>query len=79
MDLCRCFAEMEVMGISHSLFEEKLEELKASKEVKLDTELTAADLKELVQEYKKVYVEAKGEQFPTGTLRVFKKIKKSYM
>lgn len=64
---------MQVMGISHSLFEEKLEELKASKEVKQDTELTAADLKELVQEYRKVYVEAKGEQFPIGTLRLLKK------
>ncbi|XXG83375.1 hypothetical protein AAC387_Pa10g1144 [Persea americana] len=54
-----------VMGIPHSLFEEKLEGLKAAKGVTLDTDLTATDLKELVAQYKKVYCEAKGEQFPT--------------
>ncbi|KAM0954285.1 putative pyruvate, phosphate dikinase [Dioscorea sansibarensis] len=54
-----------VMGISHSLFEEKLEALKASKGVSLDTDLTASDLKVLVEEYKKVYLEAKEEQFPS--------------
>ncbi|RZC55368.1 hypothetical protein C5167_014225 [Papaver somniferum] len=54
-----------VMGISHSLFEEKLQELKAAKGVQLDTELTASDLKELVEKYKKVYFEAKGEHFPS--------------
>ncbi|KAG9457485.1 hypothetical protein H6P81_001993 [Aristolochia fimbriata] len=54
-----------VMGIPHTLFEEKLEELKAAKGVRLDTELTSTDLKELVAEYKKVYLEAKSEQFPS--------------
>eukprot|EP00262_Sarcandra_glabra_P005606 TRINITY_DN17337_c0_g1_i1.p1 TRINITY_DN17337_c0_g1~~TRINITY_DN17337_c0_g1_i1.p1 ORF type:complete len:964 (+),score=218.38 TRINITY_DN17337_c0_g1_i1:131-3022(+) len=54
-----------VMGIPHSLFEEKLEGLKSAKGVTLDTELTAADLKELVAQYKQVYLEAKGEQFPS--------------
>ncbi|XP_074268713.1 pyruvate, phosphate dikinase, chloroplastic-like isoform X1 [Silene latifolia] len=53
-----------VMGISHSLFEEKLEKLKQTKGVTLDTDLTASDLKELVQLYKNVYLEAKGEKFP---------------
>ncbi|KAI0489448.1 hypothetical protein KFK09_029291 [Dendrobium nobile] len=53
-----------VMGIPHSRFEEKLEALKASKGVSQDTELSASDLKDLVSEYKKVYVEIKGEQFP---------------
>lgn len=57
---------LKVMGIPHSLFEEKLEGLKAAKGVTLDTDLTATDLKELVAQYKKVYYEAKGEQFPTG-------------
>lgn len=55
------------MGIPHSLFEEKLEELKCAKRVNLDTELTAEHLKELVELYKNVYVEAKGEGFPLGT------------
>ncbi|XP_052190876.1 pyruvate, phosphate dikinase, chloroplastic isoform X1 [Diospyros lotus] len=54
-----------VMGISHSLFEEKLENLKNVKGVKLDTELTASDLKELVEQYKSVYIEARGENFPS--------------
>ncbi|OIT39510.1 PREDICTED: pyruvate, phosphate dikinase, chloroplastic isoform X1 [Nicotiana attenuata] len=54
-----------VMGISHSLFAEKLEKMKDAKGVKLDTELTASDLKQLVEQYKNVYVEAKGEKFPS--------------
>ncbi|XP_042436906.1 pyruvate, phosphate dikinase 2-like [Zingiber officinale] len=58
-----------VMGIPHSLFEEKLEELKAAKGAKQDTDLTAGDLKELVIEYKKVYTKAKGEQFPSDPKR----------
>ncbi|XP_018634044.1 pyruvate, phosphate dikinase, chloroplastic-like isoform X2 [Nicotiana tabacum] len=54
-----------VMGIPHSLFAEKLEKLKDAKGVKLDTELTASDLKQLVEQYKNVYLEAKGEKFPS--------------
>lgn len=54
-----------VMGISHSSFEEKLEKLKDAKGVELDTDLTAYDLKELVEQYKNVYLEAKGEEFPS--------------
>ncbi|OMO84023.1 hypothetical protein CCACVL1_11038 [Corchorus capsularis] len=54
-----------VMGIPHSLFEEKLERMKEEKGAKLDTDLRAADLKELVQRYKNVYLEAKGEMFPS--------------
>ncbi|GAB4851185.1 hypothetical protein Ancab_030479 [Ancistrocladus abbreviatus] len=48
-----------VMGILHSSFEDKLEKLKHEKGVKLDTELTAFDLKELVLQYKNVYLEVK--------------------
>ncbi|KAE8660103.1 Pyruvate [Hibiscus syriacus] len=54
-----------VMGIPHSLFEEKLETMKEAKGAKLDTDLTANDLKELVEQYKNVYLEAKGERFPS--------------
>ncbi|KAK6130417.1 hypothetical protein DH2020_035827 [Rehmannia glutinosa] len=54
-----------VMDIPHSLFEEKLESMKNAKGVKLDTDLTASDLRELVEEYKGVYLEAKGEKFPS--------------
>ncbi|URE07519.1 Pyruvate phosphate dikinase [Musa troglodytarum] len=58
-----------VMGIPHSRFEEQLEALKTAKGVKDDTDLTAADLKDLVAQYKNVYIEAKGEQFPTDPSR----------
>jgi pyruvate, orthophosphate dikinase len=54
------------MDIPHALFEEKLEAMKKAKGVKNDTDLTATDLKELVSQYKDVYVEAKGEPFPSG-------------
>lgn len=58
------------MGIPHALFEEKLDALKKAEGAKEDTELTAAHLKELVAQYKGVYVEAKGEQFPTGEILI---------
>ncbi|KAL9686787.1 hypothetical protein QQ045_031180 [Rhodiola kirilowii] len=54
-----------VMDIPHSAFEEKLEKMKEAKRVKLDTELTASDLKELVKQYKNVYIEVIGEKFPS--------------
>lgn len=57
------------MGIPHSLFEEKLGQLKAERGVQLDTDLTASDLKDLVEQYKNVYVEFQGEKFPTGMNR----------
>ncbi|KAG8068795.1 hypothetical protein GUJ93_ZPchr0005g14884 [Zizania palustris] len=54
-----------VMDIPHALFEEKLEAMKAAKGLHNDTDLSATDLKELVGQYKNVYVEAKGEPFPS--------------
>ncbi|KAM6545303.1 hypothetical protein CsatB_026039 [Cannabis sativa] len=54
-----------VMGIPHSSFEEKLENMKHVKGVQLDTDLSASDLKELVEQYKNVYLETKGEKFPS--------------
>lgn len=59
---------LEVVGIPHSRFEEKLEALKAAKGISVDTDLSAADLKELVVRYKDVYIEAKGEHFPSGKI-----------
>ncbi|KAL8153658.1 hypothetical protein V2J09_011418 [Rumex salicifolius] len=58
-----------VMGIPHSSFEEKLESLKQAKGVELDTELSASDLKELVGQYKKVYLEATGNEFPSDPMK----------
>ncbi|KVH91443.1 ATP-grasp fold, subdomain 1 [Cynara cardunculus var. scolymus] len=43
----------------------RLGQLKAERGVKLDTDLTASDLKDLVEQYKNVYVEWKGEKFPS--------------
>ena len=52
------------MGVEHELFEHELSGLKNEKGVKLDTELTADDLKELVKRYKAVYEKQVGEPFP---------------
>lgn len=54
-----------VMGIPHELFEDKLQKLKDTKGVNLDTDLTSSDLKELVEQYKAVYIEATNEKFPS--------------
>lgn len=54
-----------VMGIPHALFDEKLEKMKSMKGIRLDTDLNASDLKELVEEYKSVYVQSRGEKFPS--------------
>jgi pyruvate,orthophosphate dikinase len=58
-----------VLGIPHSQFDEKLETMKNKKSIKLDTELTASDLKELADEYKGVYIQATGEKFPSDPKR----------
>ncbi|MBE6051643.1 MAG: pyruvate, phosphate dikinase [Clostridium sp.] len=53
-----------VMGIEKRLFENKIDEMKESKNVQFDTELTADDLKELVVRFKEIYKKEKGEEFP---------------
>ncbi|MFL0267846.1 pyruvate, phosphate dikinase [Candidatus Clostridium radicumherbarum] len=57
------FADV-VMEIEKRNFENILDEVKEAKGVKLDTELNAADLKEVVKRFKAFYKEAKGEEFP---------------
>jgi pyruvate, orthophosphate dikinase len=52
------------MGVEHEKFEHELAELKKQKGVKLDTELSADDLKELVRRYKGVYKAHVGKDFP---------------
>ncbi len=52
------------MGVEHEAFEHELEGLKKEKGVKLDTDLSADDLKELVKRYKAVYKKHVGEDFP---------------
>jgi pyruvate,orthophosphate dikinase len=52
------------MGVEHEEFEHEISKLKAEKNVKLDTELTVEDLKELVKRYKAVYKKHVGDDFP---------------
>lgn len=66
-DSYRRFVQMfgsVVMDVEHDKFEEALQSKKDKKNVKFDTELTAEDLKELVEDYKKIIKEAKGKNFP---------------
>jgi pyruvate,orthophosphate dikinase len=53
-----------VMGVPHACFEEVMELLKAEKGVMADIDLTADDLKELVERYKAVYRQKTGFMFP---------------
>ncbi|MBS2211482.1 pyruvate, phosphate dikinase [Carboxylicivirga mesophila] len=60
-----------VMGVEaeegeHNPFEVVLDELKEARGYKLDTELTAGDLKELVEKYKAVVRKHAGVDFPTN-------------
>jgi len=57
------FADV-VMEIDKANFEALMDAMKHAKGVKLDTELDANDLKELVKEFKAKYLELKGEEFP---------------
>jgi len=53
-----------VLGVKHELFESHLDELKHSRGVKLDTDLGADDLAQLVASYKKVVEATTGAGFP---------------
>ncbi len=55
-----------VMEIQKSLFEEEIDKMKAEKGAKLDTELTAEDLKELVVRFKAIYKKEKNSEFPNN-------------
>ncbi|MGN0771631.1 MAG: pyruvate, phosphate dikinase [Christensenellales bacterium] len=66
-DCYRRFIQMfsdVVMGSSKSSFEKIIDELKEAKGVKLDTELTAEDLQELIAKFKQFYKEDQGQEFP---------------
>ena len=54
-----------VIGLSKSVFERLIDKKKEEVGVKLDNELTAEDLKDLVNQFKQYYKEEKGEDFPT--------------
>ena len=53
-----------VMEISKSKFERVLDEIKEKKGYKFDTDLTADDLKEVIAEFKAIYKQEKGTDFP---------------
>ena len=57
-----------VMEIQKSLFEEEIDKMKAERGVKLDTELTADDLKELVTRFKEIYKREKKSEFPSNPI-----------
>jgi pyruvate,orthophosphate dikinase len=66
-DTYRRFIQMfgnVVMGVEHSMFEEELHNVKSKKRVQLDTDLSAADLKDLVSRYKAIINKATGKSFP---------------
>ncbi|SUY47423.1 pyruvate, phosphate dikinase PpdK [Clostridium putrefaciens] len=54
-----------VMEIDKKNFEALIDNMKEEKGVKLDTDLTAGDLKELVRQFKEYYKKEKGEDFPS--------------
>ncbi|TWD27493.1 pyruvate phosphate dikinase [Streptomyces sp. T12] len=53
-----------VLGVDGELFEDALEAAKAAKNVTVDTELEAADLKKLVTKFKKIVKTECGRDFP---------------
>ncbi|MFH1459206.1 MAG: pyruvate, phosphate dikinase [Candidatus Omnitrophota bacterium] len=66
-DAYRRFIDMfgdVVMGVEHDHFEEKLSAIKNKYKAKLDTDLSALQLKEVVSEYKKVYQKYVRKPFP---------------
>jgi len=66
-DAYRRFIDMfgdVVMNVSHDHFEDAIDSLKVEKNASLDVDLTADDLKELVEQYKEIFLEHTGQMFP---------------
>jgi len=61
-----------VMGIDRKLFEKALEEKKEGKGVRLDTELSVTDLKDLVGNFKAIFERETGKGFPMDPLTQLK-------
>ena len=53
-----------VMGMDRDLFEEAIDEVKTAKNIKLDTDLSATDLKGLVRKFKNIVKKQTGKDFP---------------
>jgi pyruvate,orthophosphate dikinase len=58
-----------VLDIEAAAFDEPLEELKAQREAKADTDLSAEDLQGLADRYQEIVRERTGEPFPTNPYR----------
>ena len=66
-DCYRRFIQMYgnvVKGINDSLFEKEIDKIKKANKIKLDSELTLANLKELIKNFKAVYKQQTKEVFP---------------
>ncbi len=66
-DAYRRFIQMYgdvAMGVDHDKFEAIIDEVKAIRGVKQDTELNTEELKTIVSKYKEMYKKEKGEDFP---------------
>jgi pyruvate,orthophosphate dikinase len=57
-----------VMGVDSDQYEHAIDAMKKKRNVKLDTELSAADLKELVSEFKAIVQKSAGEMFPSDPI-----------
>ena len=71
-DCYRRFIDMfgdVVMGVHHEYFEDALTKLKKKHKCKEDTDLSADQLKELVQEYKAIYKKHVGSPFPQDPMK----------
>lgn len=53
-----------VKEVDKAKFEDVLDDIKAEKGVKFDTDLDADDLKEVIKRYKGIYRKALNEEFP---------------
>jgi len=74
-DIYRRFIDMfgdVVMGCKHEYFEEKIDAAKKKAGVEVDSELTAEQLKGVVEEYKKVYKKHVGKMFPQDGMEQMK-------
>ena len=58
------FADV-VMGLSKAKFETIIDDIKAEKDVHLDSDLDTEDIKEMVKRFKAFYARQLGEDFPT--------------
>ncbi|PKN12899.1 MAG: pyruvate, phosphate dikinase [Deltaproteobacteria bacterium HGW-Deltaproteobacteria-4] len=66
-DAYRRFVQMYsdvVLGVKKDIFEHQMDEAKAKRGVKLDTDLTADDLRELVATFKATVLQQTGKPFP---------------